>query len=125
MGVSHGTNWPSEQKPGLGLYQQKYCQLRLKEVKKMIQTEGSLNMHYSSRKRKKDPKGNFRDHQGCYSHNRAGVQGPRLPLPWFPRAVPQPSRMPCGSALVEHSMASTQREPKVQGCPMGMIPPLQ
>lgn len=43
-------------------YQQKYCHLRLKKIKKMIQNEGSMNMHYSSRKRKKDPKGNFRDH---------------------------------------------------------------
>lgn len=37
MGVYHGTNWPFQQKPELGLYQQKYCQLRLKGAKKMIQ----------------------------------------------------------------------------------------
>lgn len=81
MDVYQGPNQPSQQKPGIeiGLYQQKHCQLGLKETEKVGQNErrllhfldstgpdhtaivcscSAINVHCFSRQGKKDLKSN-------------------------------------------------------------------
>ena len=51
VGVNHGFNQPSQQKLRIemGLYQQKHCQLGLKETEKTRQNEGKLIRSYRTR----------------------------------------------------------------------------
>lgn len=71
VGVNHRPIQQSQQKPEIemGLHQQKYCHLGLKEAKKMRQNEGRYKHELPFKKREKGTPKRFRDHRSCYSHH--------------------------------------------------------